>query len=459
MVHSCGESEVDVPIGSRSIPHRFYVLRTKSFDFVPGTNFFAEHPQILSLTLQAPYVLPVDHGVGSESVPLEQSDHTSRYLRVCKKEPSAMMVASKTEDYQLLWGVLDQGKKEWRYSREDLNVELFITDKQQVLDLYCSKGQNCCYDFHWPSFEMAYRNSTFSELGNVLTNVAMERSRMVLCSPDWGAHALNEYWRTHLEKLTLTSTQLPGDAIYVPLARKTPIGKPGDGSVLSVLDGSHAPVLWEDLDPALVQEMQCQSSGYTLDVLKDRLWPRSAVETTHGGDEYLLADAVALNTPCHVPNPSVVSECGLSELPRSIHSDDEPDHDGFFVQTCVEGVENAVYATPQKPLFSMRREEPLDVGFGPGSRLREYMCSKRRAVVKRLCYATPTPSSGPLKQGSMGDVSQLKEDLEHKITTWQQEEDLKRMRSVWDADVRTPGEDELSEECLLEPLGAYLCCN
>ena len=67
---------------------------------------------------------------------------------------------------------------------------------------------------------------------------------MVLCSPNWGAHGINEYWRTLLDKLTLTSIQLPDDAIYVPLGRKTPIGKPEWGSMLSVVDGSLAPVPW-----------------------------------------------------------------------------------------------------------------------------------------------------------------------------------------------------------------------
>ena len=156
VVHSCGDGEVDVPMGSRSIAHRFYVMHTEALDIVPGIDFLAEHPEILSLTLQAPYVLHVDHGDGRESVPLEQSEQTSSYLRVCKKEPSTMMVAFKAEDYQLLGGVLDQGLKELGYSREDLNVELFASDKQHVLDLYCSKGQNCCYKFYWPSLGMAY---------------------------------------------------------------------------------------------------------------------------------------------------------------------------------------------------------------------------------------------------------------------------------------------------------------
>ena len=111
VVHSCRDCEDDMLMGSRSIANQFYVMETEAFNFVLGTEFLAEHRQILSLTLQAPYVLHVDHGDGQESVPLEQSEHTSSYLRVCKKEPSAMMVASKLQDYQLLGGVLDKGLK------------------------------------------------------------------------------------------------------------------------------------------------------------------------------------------------------------------------------------------------------------------------------------------------------------------------------------------------------------
>ena len=297
VVHICGDCEVEVPMGSGSIAHRFYVMDTEAFDFVLGTDFFVEHSQILSLTLQAPYVLQVDHGDGWESVPLEQSEHTSSYLRVCKREPSTMMVASKTEDYQLLGDVLDQGLRELGHSREDLNVELFASDKQHVLDLYCSKGKNCCYKFYWPSFGMAYGNPRFNELGKVLTKVALEQSRMVLCSPDWGTHGGNEYWRTLLDKLTLTSNQLPDDAIYVPLGRKTPIGKPGWGSMLSVLGGSLAPVTWEDLDSAMFQEIQGESSGFTLEVLKNHLQPRDPVETIPWGDEYVVYDAIAPQFP------------------------------------------------------------------------------------------------------------------------------------------------------------------
>ena len=137
VVHSCGDCEVEVPMGSRSIAHRFCVMDTEALDFVLGTHFFVEHSPILSLTLQAPY------DDGWESVPLEQSEHRSSWLTVCKKEPATMMVSSKTEDSQLLEDVLNQSVKELGHFWKDLTVELFASDKQHVLDLYCSKGKRC----------------------------------------------------------------------------------------------------------------------------------------------------------------------------------------------------------------------------------------------------------------------------------------------------------------------------
>ena len=86
-----------------------------------------------------------------------------------------------------------------------------------------------------------------------------------------------------------------------------------------------------------------------------------------------MTDTNAPNSPCHVPVPDGGSECGLSELPSSIHSDDETEHDAFFVQTCVEEVENAEYVAPLKPLLSMRVEDPVDEELDPRSRLREYV--------------------------------------------------------------------------------------
>ena len=188
----------------------------------------------------------------------------------------------------------------------------------------------------------------------------------------------------------------------MPLGRKTPIGKPGWGSMLSVVDGSLTTIPWEDLDPTLVQAIQRESDGLALGDLKDRLRPQDAVETTPGGDEYVVTDTNAPNSPCHVPVPDGVSECGLSELPSSIHSDDETEHDAFFVQTAVEEVENAEYVAPLKPLLSMRVEDPVDEELDPRSRLREYVDSKRKLVAKKLCYAKPTRSSWPTEARTYG---------------------------------------------------------
>ena len=53
----------------------------------------------------------------------------------------------------------------------------------------------------------------------------------------------------------------------------------------------------------------------------------------------------------------------------------------------------------------------------------------------------------------------MREDLEQKITTWQGKVDLKLMKSVWGAHVRTPEQDERSEECVCEPPRVCLCCH
>ena len=179
--------------------------------------------------------------------------------------------------------------------------------------------------------------------------------------------------------------------------------------MLSVVDGRLPSIPWEDLDLSLVQAIQRESDGLAFGDLKDRLRPEDAIETIPGGDEYVVTNTNAPNSPCHVPVPDGVSECGLSELPSTIDSDDETEHDAFFVQTCVEEVENAEYVAPLKPLLSMRVEDSLNDELDPRSRLREYVDSKRRLVAKKLCYAKPTRSSWLLKQGRMGDLSQLKE--------------------------------------------------
>ena len=88
VAHSVGDCVVEVPMGSRTISHPFYVMDTEAFNFVMGTDFLTQYPEILSRTLRSPYMLWVDHGGGRVAVSLDHADTSSRHLRVMKQGSS-----------------------------------------------------------------------------------------------------------------------------------------------------------------------------------------------------------------------------------------------------------------------------------------------------------------------------------------------------------------------------------
>ena len=53
VVHSCADCEVEVPTGSRTIAHRFYVVNTEAFHFVLVTDFFMQHFEYLFHLIRA----------------------------------------------------------------------------------------------------------------------------------------------------------------------------------------------------------------------------------------------------------------------------------------------------------------------------------------------------------------------------------------------------------------------
>ena len=96
-------------------------------------------------------------------------------------------------------------------------------------------------------------------------------------------------------------------------------------------------------------------------------------------------------------------------LPSSIHCDDEPHHDAFFVKARLEEVDYNIEMV-EKLFFFTRKEEPPKANRDSRARHIEYLDSKTSVVAERLKYATPSRSSWRLKQRAMGDLPQLKED-------------------------------------------------
>ena len=65
-------------------------------------------------------------------------------------------------------------------------VEFFASKEQHMMQLYCSRYLNNAYRFYWRSLGLCYASPPFSQLSKVLTKIALEGARLVLCTPYWG---------------------------------------------------------------------------------------------------------------------------------------------------------------------------------------------------------------------------------------------------------------------------------
>ena len=95
-------------------------------------------------------------------------------------------------------------------------MELFASQQQHIMQLYCSKHLNNAFCFFWKAMGLAYANPPFSLLAKVLTEIAFEGGRVVMCTPDWGYSGDHAYWRRLLDRMTAGRVQLPDGPIYVP---------------------------------------------------------------------------------------------------------------------------------------------------------------------------------------------------------------------------------------------------
>ena len=122
----------------------------------------------------------------------------------------------RTENYQLLRPVLGNGLAALHMDLNEVQVELFASKAQHMVQLYCSRYFNNAYHFYWRSLGLCYANPSFSQLSKALTKTTPEGGRVVLCTPDWSTTGEHANSRRLLDRMTVGRTELPDSQIYVP---------------------------------------------------------------------------------------------------------------------------------------------------------------------------------------------------------------------------------------------------
>ena len=219
-IHSLGGVDVTICLGNETVTQHCRVLDTDAFDIVIGTDFLRRNPQVRMLSLQRPYSLHCDFGSGLFSVPLDMSGRKESGLRYAAK------TTYPPENYQLALQV----------TLDEIQVELFASQQQHIMQLYCSKHMNNAFRFFWKAMGLAYANPPFSLLAKVLTKIAHEGGRFVMCTPDWSCSGEHAYWRRMLDRMTVGRAQLPDGPIYVPEDSDTAMQAPEWASFLSIVD-------------------------------------------------------------------------------------------------------------------------------------------------------------------------------------------------------------------------------
>ena len=99
----------------------------------------------------------------------------------------------RTENYQLVRPVLEKRLAALQLDLNEIQVEVFPSKEQHLMQLYCSRNLNNAYRFYWKSMGLCYANPPFSQLAKVFTKIALEGARVVLCTPDWSATGEDAY--------------------------------------------------------------------------------------------------------------------------------------------------------------------------------------------------------------------------------------------------------------------------
>ena len=192
-IHFLGGVDVTICLRDKTVTQHCRVLDTDAFDIVIGIDFLRRNPQVKMLSLQRPYSLHCDFGSGHFSVPLELPGRKESGLR------SAAKTNYRTKNHQLARHVLENGLAALQVTLDEIPVEFFARQQQHIIQLYCSKHLKNAFRFFCKAMGLAYANPPFSLLAKVLTKIAYEGGRVIMCTPDWGCSGEHAYWRRMLD--------------------------------------------------------------------------------------------------------------------------------------------------------------------------------------------------------------------------------------------------------------------
>ena len=140
-IHSPGGVDVTICLGDETVTRHCRVLDTDAFDIVIGTDFLRRNPLVKMLSLQRPYSLHCDFGNELFSVPLELSGRKESGLRY------AARTNYRTENYQLARHILENRLAALQVTLDEIQVELFASQQQHIMQLYCWKHLNNAFHF------------------------------------------------------------------------------------------------------------------------------------------------------------------------------------------------------------------------------------------------------------------------------------------------------------------------
>ena len=300
-------------------------------------------------------------------------------------------------------------------------MELFASQQQHIMQLYCSKQLNNAFRFFWKAMGLAYANPPFSLLVKVLTKIAYEGGRGVMCTPDWGCSGEHAYWRRMLDRMTVGRVQLPDGPIYVPEDSDTAMQAPEWASFLSIVDGSLNPVPLCDLDQVLLKEVMAKNRGLTLSDLKNR------------SPEHLSATLTGCESPDDYLEPAAVKEDAddqLSEIASTIPPVDpscvDLRHSAFLAQLLLEEVDLESTSEPASPVGKpVLHMQPMHTG--------EPVARSADAL------AQPASNNMPLSEH---DIQELRRLLYLKAEGIERQERLQYLRQTWKSSIWSEEDDD-----------------